>query len=192
MAPFLTSRVSLLSLSDKSTGDVLGHAGDVRRGLRHWVFLFVELHVEGPHSAFYGWRTLVGWSGMRYMLLRPRLWGLKSLKWGPGALYVRGGGSCQNTERARFKIPSACPLNARALIGMPILLVLAYISSSTVVVEVKKFHLSHPPPSPWPVAAAPPLPIASAVTALAAVCCFAVEACQHRFRGSRRKLQGHL
>ena len=57
MAPFLTSRVSLLSLSDKSTGDVLGHVGDVRRGLRHWVFLFVELHVEGPHSAFYGWWT---------------------------------------------------------------------------------------------------------------------------------------
>ena len=64
-----TNRVSLLSLSDKSTGDVLGHVGDVRRGLRHWVFLFVELHVEGPHSAFYGWWTLVGWSGMRHMLL---------------------------------------------------------------------------------------------------------------------------
>ena len=29
MAPFLTSRVSLLSLSDK--GEVLGHVGDVRR-----------------------------------------------------------------------------------------------------------------------------------------------------------------
>ena len=101
MAPFLTSRVSLLSLSDKSTGDVLGHAGDVRRGLRHWVFLFVELHVEGPHSAFYGWWTLVGWSGMRYMLLRPRLWGLKSFKMGSrGAVCARGGVVSEHRARA--------------------------------------------------------------------------------------------
>ena len=58
----LTNRVSLLSLSDKSTVDMVGIT-DYATG-SSWFLLFVMLY-----RAFYAWWTLARWNRMRYVLL---------------------------------------------------------------------------------------------------------------------------